>query len=74
MSDLYKYWTDLDDEQKQKFAQGSGLSVGYINVHLIHKRKTPPLNKLMAMANASNGELTFHGLCDFFLSEVEECE
>lgn len=69
MSDLYKYWSGLSEVEKGKFAGKSELSVNYINTHLIHKRKTPPLNKLKQMAYASNGALTYHGLCDFFVEE-----
>ena len=71
MSDLYKYWRALDESQKQKFADNAGLKVDYIETHLIHKRKTPPLGRLMQMAKASNGRLSYHGLCDFFLAENE---
>ena len=67
MSNLYKYWRSLDDNQKESFAQRCGLKPVYIETHLIHKRKTPPLNRLMKMAQASNGSLSYHGLCDFFI-------
>ena len=69
MSNLYKYWRGLNDEQKKDFADKAGLSMDYIETHLIHKRKTPPLDRLMQMAKASNGRLSYHGLCDFFLTE-----
>lgn len=71
MSNLYKYWRSLNDEQKKGFADKAGLSMDYIETHLIHKRKTPPLDRLMQMAKASNGRLSYHGLCDFFLVENE---
>ncbi len=69
MSNLHTYWRGLNDEQKNSFAERAGLSTDYIETHLIHKRKTPPLERLMQMAKASNGRLSFHGLCDFFLNE-----
>lgn len=69
MSDLYKYWRGLNNEQKKIFADKAGLSSDYIETHLIHKRKTPPLVRLDKMAKASNGRLSFYGLCDFFVTE-----
>lgn len=70
MSDLYKYWRGLNDSQKADFAKKSGLKADYIETHLIHRRKTPRLDRLMKMAVASNGRLSYHGLCDFFLAET----
>ncbi len=71
MSNLYNYWRSLDDNQKESFAQRCDLKADYIETHLIHKRKTPPLDRLMKMAQASNGRLSHHGLCDFFLKDRE---
>lgn len=71
MSDLYTFWMSLSDEQKKEFAQKSELSPAYINTHLIHRRKTPPLEKLKKMASVSDGKLSYHGLCDFFVNENE---
>ena len=71
MSNLYTFWMWLSNEQKAEFAEKSELSPAYINTHLIHRRKTPPLDKLNQMAVASGGELSYHGLCDFFLHETQ---
>ena len=71
MSNLYTFWMGLSNEQKAEFAEKSELSPAYINTHLIHRRKTPPLDKLNQMAVASGGELSYHGLCDFFLHETQ---
>lgn len=73
MSDLYSYWSNLNQSEREKFAANSEFSVAYINTHLIHKRKVPPLSALKRLAEASDGELTYHGLCDFFIeSQTEE--
>lgn len=72
MSDLYDYWSNLSQSQREEFAANSEFSIAYINTHLIHKRKVPPLLALKRLADASDGELTYHGLCDFFLNEQPE--
>lgn len=72
MSDLYKYWSNLDHSERELFANESGFSVAYINTHLIHRRKVPPLSALKRLSEASEGELTYHGLCDFFINEEPE--
>lgn len=72
MSDLYDYWSNLNHSEREVFATDSQFSVAYINTHLIHRRKVPPLSALKRMANASRGELTYHGLCDFFIDEQPE--
>ena len=72
MSDLYNYWSNLNQSEREVFAADSNFSVAYINTHLIHKRKVPPLSALKRLADASNGELTYHGLCDFFIEQRPE--
>lgn len=72
MSDLYNYWSNLNQSEREAFAANSEFSTAYINTHLIHKRKVPPLSALKRLADASNGELTYHGLCDFFINEQLE--
>ena len=72
MSDLYNYWSNLNQSEREAFAADSEFSVAYINTHLIHRRKVPPLIALKRLAAASDGELTYHGLCDFFINEQLE--
>ena len=72
MSDLYDYWSNLNQSEREAFATNSGFKVAYVNTHLIHKRKVPPLSALKRLSDASNGELTYHGLCDFFINEQPE--
>ncbi|PAT63962.1 hypothetical protein [Psychrobacter sp. JB193] len=72
MSDLYDYWSNLSQSDREVFATNSGFKVAYVNTHLIHRRKVPPLAALKRLADASNGELTYHGLCDFFISDELE--
>ena len=71
MSDLYDYWSNLSHTEREAFAADSRLSVAYINTHLIHRRKIPSLAALKRLADASNGKLTYHGLCDFFIEEQQ---
>jgi hypothetical protein len=74
MSNLHKYWLDLTPEQRQEFADNSVLSADYINTHLIHRRKIPSLSAINRLAEASHGELSYHGLCDFFINQQQELE
>lgn len=74
MSNLYNYWSDLDQTGRQDFADKSKFSADYINTHLIHRRKIPPLAALKRLADASDGELTYHGLCDFFIDTNQQQE
>ncbi len=67
---LYDFWVSLKEDEKIIFAKNSGLSVSYINTHVVHRRKVPPLKTLYQMAKVSNGALTYHGLCDFFIEET----
>ncbi len=66
MSNLHKYWLGLSPEQRQEFADKSGLSADYINTHLIHRRKIPSLSAIRRLADASDYGLDYLGLCDFF--------
>lgn len=72
MSNLHSYWRKLSVDQQAIYAVRAGLSPKYIENHLIHKRKTPRLPALKALANASDGELTLHGLVDFFVEDAEQ--
>lgn len=63
---LYKYWRDLSVKKRKEFAEKSGLSYDYIDLHLIHRRRTPPVKRLDAMVIASGGKLTRESLIDFF--------
>lgn len=74
MSNLHKYWLELSPEGRKAFAARSELSADYINTHLIHRRKIPSLSAIDRLAAASNGELSYHGLCDFFISETKDLE
>lgn len=67
---FYDYWRSLSDSEKQEYAKSCDFSRTYIETHLIHRRKTPPLAKLQKMADESLGAFTFHNLCDFFAEET----
>lgn len=74
MNNLRKYWLSLSPEQRQKFADSSVLSAEYINTHLIHRRKIPSLSAIKRLADASNGNLDYHELCDFFVESNKDLE
>jgi hypothetical protein len=38
---LYGHWRGLAPEQRTRFAKLAKTSIGYIENHLIHRRKTP---------------------------------
>lgn len=63
---LYEYWKSLSEKEKQEFCEKSGYAYNHMNIHLIHGRKTPPLNKIKDLVEASLGKLQFNDLCDFF--------
>ena len=67
--DFYTFWRGLSDDEQSRFANAVGLSKRYIAIHLIYAYKTPRLQTLQKMADASHGKLTFAGLCDFFAAK-----
>lgn len=71
MNNLYDYWSSLSESERERFARASGYQYSTINTHLIHKRKIPPLAKVKKLASASNGKLSYHGLCDFFVEDQQ---
>ena len=71
MGNLHTYWLGLSPKDRKDFAAKSGLSHDYINTHLIHRRKIPSLSAIDCLATASNGDLSYHGLCDFFISKTK---
>ena len=67
MDNLHTFWRGLSDEEQTNFALKAELSKAYIEVHLIHKRKSPRLKTIQSIADASNGALTVNGLVAFFM-------
>lgn len=70
---FYDFWKSLSEKERKEFSSETDISERYISTQLIYRYKIPPLNKLRKMAEASNGKLDFHNLCDFF-SNVNELE
>ena len=66
MANLYDFWRSLSKEERVLYAESVGLSFDYLDNHVIHRRKVPPIPTLKKMADESNGVLSLHGLVDFF--------
>ena len=60
------YWHSLDKRGREELAQNAGFTVGYINTHLISRRKSPPVRRIANLAKATNGKFSFEDLCRFF--------
>ena len=60
------YWHSLDKNEREELAQNAGFTVGYINTHLISRRKSPPVRRIANLAKATNGKFSFEDLCRFF--------
>lgn len=67
--DFYTFWKSLNSNERANFAKKAGMSEGYISTQLIYKYKTPSIHTLKKMAEASNGLITYHNLCDFFIDK-----
>lgn len=66
---FYDFWSSLNRDEQEVFAQKSGYKADYISIHLAYGRKVPPLRKIKKMADASDGKLSFVSLCDFFINK-----
>ena len=60
------FWHGLDESERKELAQNAGFTVGYINTHLISRRKSPPVSRIANLAKATNGKFSFEELCRFF--------
>ena len=65
---LYDFWRSLTKEGRINFCQKANLSYGYMETHLIHRRKKPSMETIQAMIDASNEKLSHKSLFDFFLT------
>lgn len=65
---LYEHWRAMTKAERETFAEKCGYSYDYFNIHLIHRRRVPKLENIRAIAEASDGELSFSELCDFFIN------
>jgi len=64
--DFSIYLDQLSPEQLEDYALRSGTSVGYLAVHLKHRRKIPRKDLLVALALESNGAFSFQDLLLWF--------
>ncbi len=70
MDNLYQYWKSLSDAERRLFCQKVGVSYGYMESHLIHGRKKPRMDTIQALVDASNQQLSYQGLFQFFLEQA----
>lgn len=55
---LQAYIRSLDPEQLRIYADACGTSAAYVQIHLLHARKTPRAPLLRALAFNSGGAVT----------------
>lgn len=72
MLNLYDYWKSLNEIQKRKFCESVGVSIGYMESHLIHGRKRPRMETIQAIVDASNSKLSHKNLFEFFLKKTPD--
>jgi len=72
---LKNYHLNLSAEQKKEFANRINTSVDYVRIHLIPKGgepdRTPPLFRLILIADATAGSVSLADVCDHFSKGVQ---
>lgn len=69
MPNLYEFWKALSETEKNQFCLRVGVSYGYMESHLIHRRKKPRMETIQAIVDASNHKLSHKKLFEFFLKK-----
>jgi hypothetical protein len=72
--DLKTFYQRLDGPDRKRFAERAGTSTGYIEVHLLPRRKIPRpalVNGLVAACASFNAPITREGILSFFYPTAE---
>ena len=64
--DLRTYYYALDAAEREAFARRAQTTVGYIQCHLITRRKIPRPNSMRKLAAASENRVTLDDLLAYF--------
>ncbi|MGH8592902.1 MAG: hypothetical protein ACREV3_03320 [Gammaproteobacteria bacterium] len=64
--DLRTYFYGLDPIEREAFAQRAETTVGYIQCHLITRRKIPRLHSMRKLAAASDNRVSLDDLLAYF--------
>jgi hypothetical protein len=64
--DFKRYFYALSPSDREAFAEHAGTSVGYIQCHLITRRKIPRPEKMQRLVAASHGHVTLDDLLTYF--------
>ncbi len=74
--DFRHYYLALNDEQRQSFADSTLTTKRYIDSKLLNKNrsKRPGARRglMRSLAEATNGELSYADMVDYFYGENEE--
>lgn len=64
------WYRALDREARKAFADRADTSPEYIEIHLLPRRKTPRRDTMQALADASDGALSFEDMVNYFLLDT----
>lgn len=65
--DFAEFYRTLSREDRKQFADRADTSPEYIEIHLLPRRKTPRKDKMIALAAASEGKVTYEDVVRYFL-------
>lgn len=65
--DFADFYRSLSREDRKQFADRADTSPEYIEIHLLPRRKTPRQDKMKALADASNGAVSYEDIVRYFL-------
>lgn len=64
--DFKRYFYELSPSGREAFAERAGTTVGYIQCHLITRRKIPRPGKMQRLVAASQNNVTLDDLLTYF--------
>lgn len=67
MKDWKAWYLSMTAQEKAAYAVRADVSRGYIEVHLLNRRRNPSLKVINRLADASLGRFTVEDMVRFFL-------
>lgn len=66
---LNEWYKTQNDEERNAFAERTGYSRKYIEIHLVspNPKKIPPVYGIKRLADATDGAIGFYNLVDYYL-------
>jgi hypothetical protein len=65
--DFADFYKQLSREERKQFADRARTSPEYIEIHLLPRRKMPRRSTMLALASASQGEVSYEDVVRYFL-------